>query len=257
MRLAALVGIALTFGCATTKPPPGLFAVFPPDVSRAVVNHQACGQGTSQACSTARAVLTEEAQAAAGRLLPQHTVLTNETTLALLEENGIDVDKACEASCALQGAREIKATAFLSSQLLTLDDGQHWYLRLHESQTGRQLTSLRLSALTIEGLQRSFQAQAPELFQPLMPPPPFRWKRVHTGYTVAATAVVLGVGSYLSYSKAVRLRDSMRSEDLPVDLAQREALIAEGRRASGWGFALASGAVLAGGAATFIIVGSF
>ena len=30
------------------------------------------------------------------------TVLTGETTLAVLSENGIDANKACEASCSLQ-----------------------------------------------------------------------------------------------------------------------------------------------------------
>ena len=94
MRLLAL----LLLGCALVAraEPRGLVVVLPVDARDAKLNQGAL-TGLDESFRTVSAsVLGKDG----------YTVLTSETTLEVLRANGIDAARACEASCALEAARE-------------------------------------------------------------------------------------------------------------------------------------------------------
>ena len=68
-----------------------------------------------------RALLEETVRNVAGDVLSSlgYTVLNGDNTLAVLSGNGIDPTKACEASCTLEAARELKAEP---SQCVVVED---------------------------------------------------------------------------------------------------------------------------------------
>jgi hypothetical protein len=147
---AALVLLPLAAHAGTR----GLVAVLPLDAREAKL--------TRATLST----IEEAVRTVAGDELTPHcyTVLTGETTLALLEDNGVDPGKACEASCALEAARHLKAKLFISGSVVTSEGEFVAFVRLFENETGRQLASVQLEAATAKELRRSFAAQAPAFF---------------------------------------------------------------------------------------------
>jgi hypothetical protein len=91
------------------------------------------------------------------------TVLTGETTLAVLSENGIDANKACEASCSLQAARELKAELFIAGSV-TLSEGNYIaFVRLFDV-GGKQLASVKLEGAKIRDLRQQFEEKSPTFF---------------------------------------------------------------------------------------------
>src|SRR4051812_29752873 len=105
-RLLSL-GLALLFSLSAQAEK--IVAVLPLDATNAKVEE------------ADRAALEELLRNIAGEELQPlgYTILTGETTLKVLSDNGIDAAKACEASCALDAARELKATLFLSGSVIT------------------------------------------------------------------------------------------------------------------------------------------
>jgi hypothetical protein len=93
-----------------------------------------------------------------------YTVLTGETTLAILTDNGVDLTKACEAACALSAARELKARLFVSATIAQTEGTFVAFIRLFENGRGRQLGSVQLEAPTVRELRKAFAAQAPDFF---------------------------------------------------------------------------------------------
>lgn len=92
------------------------------------------------------------------------TVLTSDTQLKILTDNGIDPNKACEAACHLEAARELNARYFISGIVTSEGDGLVAFIRLFDSTTGRQLTSAQLEGKTVRELRKAFSAKAKAFF---------------------------------------------------------------------------------------------
>jgi hypothetical protein len=117
--------------------------------------------------AAARMGLEETLRTIAGdALVPRgYTVLTGETTLKVLQENGVDPGKACEASCALEAAKEMKARLFISGSIAT-SEGEHLvFVRLFDSVTGNQLASVKLEGATIKAVRKQFEEKADAFFE--------------------------------------------------------------------------------------------
>lgn len=132
----------------------GLMAVLPLDTANAALD------------PATRLALEEAIRTVAGEALVSYgyTVLTGDTTLALLSDNGIDPDRACEASCALDAARELQAQVFISGTVTRTEGEYVAFVRLFESSTGRQLSSLSLEGETVRALRQAFARRADEFF---------------------------------------------------------------------------------------------
>lgn len=132
----------------------GLVVVLPADVKEAEL-----ARGTASAFDESIRTIAGDALSAHG-----YTVLTGETTLAVLADNGVDAARACEASCALQAARELKARLFVSSTV-TRSEGEYVaFVRLFEVATGRQLASVSLEGASVKALRESFSRRADGFF---------------------------------------------------------------------------------------------
>lgn len=92
------------------------------------------------------------------------TVLTGETTLQVLEDNGVDAEKCGDEQCHLSMAREIKATDFLSGAVQRVEGRFVASFRLVETATGRVLVSERVSGKNITELRTAFEAKAGAFF---------------------------------------------------------------------------------------------
>ena len=126
----------------------------------------------------------------------KYTVLTGETTLSILEQNGVDVAKVCEASCALDAARELKAKLFISGTVVQTDGHNLTFIRLFDSASGKMLSSVRFEAKDSEDMRHQIEAHSSMLTQPLYDDANagFRTgKWVALGGAVAAA----GVGAFL------------------------------------------------------------
>lgn len=115
---------------------------------------------------TLRATLEEMVRTIAGdELRPYgYTVLTGETMLEILAENDIDAAKACEASCALDAARELNADLFISGSVAQAEGEYIAFIRLFESATGKQLSSLHLEGAAMKDLRADFATRARSFF---------------------------------------------------------------------------------------------
>src|SRR4051794_10056773 len=111
-RLAALSLLAALGWGAVARATDELMAVLPLDVTNSKLD------------SAAREYFLESLRTTAGKALglAGYTVLNNETTLQVLNDNGVDAAKVCEASCALGAAREMNTSVFISGSATTLDD---------------------------------------------------------------------------------------------------------------------------------------
>jgi hypothetical protein len=88
-----------------------------------------------------------------------YTVLSGENTLRVLADNNVDTTKVCEASCALEAARELKATLFFSSSLAQTEGRFVSFVRLFEAKSGRQLASLQLDGATVRELRAQLNTE--------------------------------------------------------------------------------------------------
>lgn len=93
-----------------------------------------------------------------------YIILSKETQLQVLEDNGIDPDVACEASCALGVARELQARLFLSGSTTWIEGTITGFIRLHETDSGKQIGSLHLEGRSVLELRRQIIEGATNLF---------------------------------------------------------------------------------------------
>lgn len=152
-RLLFALALVLALAPPSRAEDNGLVALLPFDVANATID-----KATRQALEEAIRTVAGDALTPYG-----YTVLTGETTLSLLAENGVDAAKACEASCALQAARELKAKIFIAGTVTTSEGSQLAFIRVFESATGRQLASVQLEGEKVRDLRREF-AQKAEVF---------------------------------------------------------------------------------------------
>ena len=117
--------------------------------------------------AAARETLEEAIRNLAGdTLTPQgYTVLTGDNTLRLLADNGIDPTKACEANCALEAAREMRAEVFVSGTVSKVEDEYVLFVRLFEQASGKQLGSVQLEASTVKMLRAALREKGAGLFR--------------------------------------------------------------------------------------------
>src|SRR2546423_893747 len=73
-----------------------------------------------------------------------YTVLTGETTLTVLQDNGVDVTHACEASCSLDAARELRAAVFVSGAVARSGTRLVLFARMTDVGSARQLGSVQV-----------------------------------------------------------------------------------------------------------------
>lgn len=139
-----------------TSRPPHLVAVLPLDFRQGKLD--AAGQ----------LALEESLRTITGELLGPlgYTVLTRDTTLQVLADNGIDVNRACDdQTCALGTAREMKTTLFVAGTVAT-SEGEHLaFIRLYDTQAGVQKSAIRLEGKTVRELRKGFDDSAPSFFQ--------------------------------------------------------------------------------------------
>jgi formylglycine-generating enzyme required for sulfatase activity len=152
---SVLVAISLLLaseGQATEK----LLAVLPLDVSHA----------KNKMDVDARVSLEEMLRDGAADALASEgwTVMTGETTLQLLSDNGIDPAKCGDTSCHLTAARELTASKFISGSIQWVDLEFVASIRLIDTSSGRILSSARLEGATTKALRNEFEGKAPEFF---------------------------------------------------------------------------------------------
>ena len=154
---AAVVGLTLLFAPVARGQNHHLLAVLPLDA------------GSARLDRAARELLEETLRTIAGDALRPYgyTVLTNDNTLTVLKDNGVDPEKVCQASCALQAARELKAEVFISGKITTLEGSVVAIIRLTEPRAGQQLASLQLEAANVRQLRALLAQRTPELLLPL------------------------------------------------------------------------------------------
>jgi hypothetical protein len=92
-----------------------------------------------------------------------YTILTGETTLAVLADNNLTPEKACESTCALGAARELKARLFLSGTVTRSEGALIAFIRIFETDTGRQLSSVQLEGETVRSLRQAFEQKSESL----------------------------------------------------------------------------------------------
>jgi hypothetical protein len=92
------------------------------------------------------------------------SVLAPETMLAVLADNGVDPGKACEQSCALELARELKADEFVSTIVARADGKLIVFLRRFETRTGRQLGAIMMEEADAKALRVHLTDRSAELW---------------------------------------------------------------------------------------------
>lgn len=120
--------------------------------------------------AVAREAIEETIRTAAGSALTPHgyVVLTGDNTLRLLADNGIDPEKACDAGCALETAREMKASLFISGSISRLEGEYLVFVRMYDGASGAQLSATRLQSEKVLGVAAEFERQSPQLFGRLL-----------------------------------------------------------------------------------------
>ncbi len=101
--------------------------------------------------------------------LPGYQIITRENLLTLLPAGKSLAE--CEGECELETGRRLGASHIITGELLRLG-GLRLLLRLHETQGGRLLSSERLQAQQLRGLEARLEAAADRLLAPLLKAPP-------------------------------------------------------------------------------------
>jgi formylglycine-generating enzyme required for sulfatase activity len=114
----------------------------------------------------ARASLEEMIRDSAINLLAASgwTVLTGETTLQILLDNGIDPAKCADQSCHLSIAREINAQKFVSGVVQFAEGEFTASVRLIDTKTGRIVSTERLNGRTVKAMREDFAPRAQSFF---------------------------------------------------------------------------------------------
>jgi hypothetical protein len=146
---------ALLTATSATAGTRGIVAVLPFDFHEAHLD------------DAARTTLVEAVRSMAGDELSPlgFTVLTGDNTLAVLADNNIDPAKACDSSCSLAAARELKANLFISATVTTTEGTHHAFVRLFEAKHGTQLASVELRGNKVLELEESFRERRAPFFR--------------------------------------------------------------------------------------------
>jgi hypothetical protein len=177
-RIGVLVGLALLLRSAgveaqtpnlfpPVRPPAGTH--LPPQLLAILPLFDSDAEG-HRIDATTKTILEEAIRSESGGILGpwNYTILTSDNMLSILTDNGIDPNKACEASCALQAAREMKAQVFVSGAVGLTEGMYTAILRLFEAKTGRQLGFVVLEGASVRDLRKEFVKKARDFFAQLM-----------------------------------------------------------------------------------------
>jgi hypothetical protein len=93
-----------------------------------------------------------------------YNVMTSETTFEVLRENGVDMQKVCESSCALEAGREMKARFIIGGQITSNDGWHSVFIRFIDVTSGTVLSSIKLKGQSAKELDSAFDASADDLF---------------------------------------------------------------------------------------------
>lgn len=93
------------------------------------------------------------------------TVMTGETTLKILTDNGIDPGKCGEGSCHLDTAKSMNVEKFISGAVQYSEGGYTASVRLIDTKSGNILASARLESDTVRGLRKDFATKAEKFFE--------------------------------------------------------------------------------------------
>ena len=93
------------------------------------------------------------------------TVMTGDTTLRILQDNGIDASKCGEGSCHLDTAKTMNVDKFISGAVQYAEGTYTASIRLMDTKTGRILASTRLESETVKGLRKEFAVKAQPFFE--------------------------------------------------------------------------------------------
>jgi tetratricopeptide (TPR) repeat protein len=154
IRIAVIFFVAFLALRTAHANEPKVVVVLPLDVSR------------SRLDGASKLAFEETIRTVAGDILVPlgFHVLTGETTLKYIVDNGLDPERACTAQCALDAARELKAQLFISGSIATTEGEHLAFVRLFESDSGQQLTSLQLEGKLVRELRTAFKEQAQAFF---------------------------------------------------------------------------------------------
>jgi hypothetical protein len=91
-------------------------------------------------------------------------VLTGETTIKLLTDNGIDPAQCGEGSCHLDTAKQMNVEKFISGTVQHFEGVYTASIRLIDTKTGNILASVRVESETVRGLSKEFAARSADFF---------------------------------------------------------------------------------------------
>jgi formylglycine-generating enzyme required for sulfatase activity/TolB-like protein len=154
------------------------------------------------------------------------TVLTGETTIQVLRDNGVNPEQCGNQSCHLEMAREIKAEKFLSGNVQFVEGEFIASVRLIDTQSGRILTSERVEGQTTKQLRKEFEARASGFFRrggllSDVPPP---------GDTARTAPVVDGNRPQVKKSKVTEAVGSLTVTARPKDAVRLELVDPGGKQ---------------------------
>ena len=93
------------------------------------------------------------------------TVLSGETTLKKLKDNGIDPTQCDDQGCHLETAQNMTVPMFISGSVQYVEGTFTASIRLIESATGKQLAATHFESTRVLGLRAEFSKAAPEFFR--------------------------------------------------------------------------------------------
>lgn len=150
MLVAFVVLLSLGAVARTTE----FMAVLPLDVRQAELPRAACTG------------LEEALRAAAADLLAAQGVgvLTADNTVRVLRDNGVEPERLCEASCAVDLGRELKARWIVAGSVVTAEGAHTAFVRLYDVPSGNLLASVKVKGASVRALEDEADRLAPTLF---------------------------------------------------------------------------------------------
>ena len=197
-RAGVALGVALSLLAADARAE-RVVAVLP------LVDAATAGQKLDQAAKT---LLEESIRAVAGDILSPfgYTILNGDNTLQILSDNGIDPSRACEASCSLGAARELKATVFVSGTVALSEGSYSAILHVFDVVNGRQLGSVDLEGKSVRDIREAFSGKAKAFFDKVdkrAQRAAYVWRDGVAPKSFAATWVLLGVAGAAAISASL------------------------------------------------------
>jgi hypothetical protein len=152
--MVALLTALLALGAPDAGAETRLVAVLPLDIARA---HLPADQ---------RGSIEESVRSAAGDALTSRgfTVLTADTILEVLADRGVDIDKAWDATSALEAAKHLRASLFIAGTMHREEGGFVAFIHAYGAPEGRLLASAQIEGQTVRELRHAFGKAAPAFF---------------------------------------------------------------------------------------------